>query len=94
MSRREALSHRSGHATSFYSFSTRVPVPYKWRMNGCGESSDGTATPTHKSRLSDDSKSEAGEIYSGYARSDTTSKLELFIVCRLGEWSGTSAEEL
>ena len=71
--------------TSFYTFRSRDQPPHQ-KCRGSFLSQSAVSRDLTKRQYGELPKIETGDvIYSGYARSDTTSKLELFIVCRLGK---------
>ena len=75
---------RKNVGTSFYTFRSRDPPQQRTRGSFLTQSA--VSRDLTKRQYSELPKIETGDVlYSGYARSDTTSKLELFIVCRLGK---------
>ena len=79
---------KKSNGTSFYTFRSRDVHIYKGRTNsgvGLQELVDGCSAANTKRHSNFDEKN-GREVFGGFARSDTTSKLELFVVCRLGTY--------
>ena len=77
---------RNNVVTSFYTFRPKDSPQHKSRGSFLSQSS--IFHDTTKRQYGELSKMDTNDIlHSGFARSDTTSKLELFIVCRLGTYA-------
>ena len=72
--------------TAFCSLQSKETSHVRTKNNGTGGVGDGVSVMETKRRISDDGKALelVNESEHGFAKKNTTSKLELFIVCRLG----------